>query len=281
MLDTQRRALHQRFLPNGDPHAYIWKYAQSTGGRRPRHFHAEPELNLVVRGSATFGVGDGVAHVSAGELLVFPSGQDHVLLEGSPDLYLYAIGVSPTCSADALDSRRGPVVPLHVRLRSHDLAPVLADVAAAVERSGAEELIGELWDRLHWLGRRSVERANGGTHVLTRRALELMATAPELDLDALARHLRAHPSEVSRRFHRDVGTTLVRHRTRLRLLHFIRLIDGCENNLTTAADAAGFGSYSQCHRAFHSELGCGPRQFFFSGARERMQLAYLDEGCQP
>lgn len=277
MLDAQRRALYQGFLPNTDPNAYVWKYAQSVGGRRPRHFHGEPELNLVVRGSATFGIGDGVAQVSAGELLVFPPGQDHVLLNGSPDLYLYAIGLEPTYSADVLGFRRGTVVPLHVRLGPNELAPVLARAAAVVERSGAEQLTGELWDRVHWLGFRSLERAHHRTHVLTRRALQLMATAPELGLDALAGYLRAQPSQISRRFHRDLGTPLVRHRTRLRLLRFIRLVDSGKENLMSAANAVGFGSYSQCHRAFHSEIGCGPRQFFFWGMRERMQLAYLDD----
>jgi AraC-like DNA-binding protein len=43
--------------------------------------------------------------------------------------------------------------------------------------------------------------------------------------------------------------------------------------LTRAASLAGFGSYSQCHRTFQSELGCAPRKFF-SGIREQMQLTY-------
>lgn len=42
----------------------------------------------------------------------------------------------------------------------------------------------------------------------------------------------------------------------------------------TCAIAAGFGSYSQGHRIFQSELGCAPRRFFLAGERERMQQAY-------
>ena len=80
MVDAPQRALYQRFLPSRDPHTYVWKYSQATGGRRPRHFHAEPEVNLVVRGSATFGIGDGAARVSRGDLIAFPSGQDHALV---------------------------------------------------------------------------------------------------------------------------------------------------------------------------------------------------------
>src|SRR3954463_12201198 len=102
MRATPMRAIHQSFLPPGEEQAFVWKYSEPVGGRRPRHFHAEPELNVVVRGWAKFGVGEGTLRVAERELLVFPAGQDHVLLEASPDLYLYAIGLEPTYSAEVL-----------------------------------------------------------------------------------------------------------------------------------------------------------------------------------
>ena len=274
MEGAERRALHQSFLPSQGERAFVWKYSQSIGGRRPRHFHIEPELNLVIRGSATFGVGDGVVHVAEGELLAFPSGQDHVLLEGSPDLYLYAIGLDPRYSAEALGGRAEPVVPMHVKFVGDELAAVADRAAAIVDRAGADQLGAELWHRLHWLGRRSVERAGRRSHVLTRRTLQLLEAAPELGLEALAGQLRANATELSRHFHRDLGMTLVRYRTRLRLLRFIRAVDSGEGDLMTAAMAAGFGSYSQCHRTVHAELGCAPRQYFGSELREQIQLAY-------
>jgi AraC-like DNA-binding protein len=274
MAGAERTALYQSFLPSRDQRAYVWKYSEAVGGRRPRHFHAEPELNLVVSGSATFGIGDRVTSVSQGELIAFPSGQDHVLIEGSPDLYLYAIGLDQKSSADVLRAGREPIVPLQVRLTDSELAVVRDRAAAIVDRADADQLGAELWERVHWLGRRASARPNGGTHVLTRRALVELESAPELGLEALSRNVRAHPSEISRHFHRDLGMTLVRYRARLRLLHVIRLVDGGAHDLLAAANAAGFGSYSQCHRTFRAELACAPRQFFSSGLRERMQLAY-------
>jgi hypothetical protein len=50
-------------------------------------------------------------------------------------------------------------------------------------------------------------------------------------------------------------------------------VDRGQYDLMTAASAAGFGSYAQCHRTFQSELGCAPRRFF-SELRDQMQLAY-------
>src|ERR1041384_5993772 len=113
MSDHRPRALHQSFLPSaGSDRAFVWKYSQSIGGRRPRHFHIEPELNLVVQGSAVFGIGRSIVRVSQGELVAFPPGQDHVLIEASPDLYLSAMGLEPTYSREILRGMGGAVVPL-------------------------------------------------------------------------------------------------------------------------------------------------------------------------
>jgi len=269
-----RRAIHQNFLPAGKHRAFVWKYSDPIGGRRPRHFHAEPELNLVVRGSATFGIGKSVVSVGAGELIAFPSAQDHVLIDSSPDLYLYAIGVDAASPAAVLDNE--PSLPLHVQLAAPELPPILDRAADIVDRPGADSLGAELWQRVHAVARRSAPRSAHGPHVLTRRTLQLLRHAPELSLTALAQNLRAHPTEVSRHFHRDLGITLVRYRTRLKLLDLIHRVDSGQTELMAAASHAGFGSYSQCHRAFQAELGCSPRRFF-SGLRDGMQSAYTDE----
>lgn len=274
MVDGQRRALYQRFLPDGATRAFVWKYSPLIGGRRPRHFHGEPEVNLIIRGSAKFATGKRFIHASEGELLAFPAGQDHVLLESSPDLYLYALGLDRAYSADVLGNPREPVVPLHARLDASELALVTDKVAAIVDRKDAAQSAAELWQRVHWLGRRATPHASRRVHVLTRRALQLLAATPQLSLQTLADGVQAHPSEISRHFHEDLGITLVRYRMRLRLLHVIDLVDAGEHDLMTAACAAGFGSYSQCHRTFHSELGCAPRRFFCSEWRQQMQLTY-------
>jgi AraC-like DNA-binding protein/quercetin dioxygenase-like cupin family protein len=273
MADGVPRALYQRFLPDRRERAFVWKYADAVGGRRPRHFHAEPEVNLVLRGSATFGVGDRTVRVTSGELLAFPPGVDHALLGASTDLYLYAVGLEPGYSATVLAERRNAVGPCHVTLAGAELAGVMDRAAAIVDRVGAEQLAAELWERLHWLGARSAIARSSDLHVLTRRTLKLVSEEPERGLDALAHELRTHSSEVSRHFHRDVGLTLVRYRTRLRLLRLMQLVDSGRELMSAASDA-GFGSYSQCHRAFHAELGCAPAHFFRSEVRERMQLTY-------
>jgi AraC-like DNA-binding protein/quercetin dioxygenase-like cupin family protein len=268
---SSSRALYQPFLPDGQQRAFVWKYSEALGGLRPRHFHAEPELNLVVRGSATFGVGRQVIEAVAGDLVAFLAGQDHVLLRRSPDLFLFAVGIDHRYVTDVVPA---PSAPFHVSVGRSELAAVLDRAGTLVDRRGVGDATAELWQRMQWLGERA-ERRGPQAHVLTRRALQQLWRSPESKLEAIARDLRTGASEVSRHFHRDLGLSFARYRARVRLLSLFELVDAGRFDLGAAAAAAGFGSYSQCHRVFQAELGASPREFF---ARERadLQLVYSD-----
>src|SRR5664279_4562918 len=234
MGDVPGRVLHQSFLPaQGQARAHVWKFSWEHGGRRPRHFHAEPELNLIVSGTATFGVGEALAKASSGDLLAFPPGQDHGLLETSPDIYLFAIGLEPQYSTEVLRSERQCVaMPSHIPLASHDFKALVKQAAVIVDKDGIDQPCAELWERSHWLRQRHGGLSACTMHVLTKRALATISEQPDLGCERLAQQARASLCEISRYFHRDVGMTLVQYRTRLRLLRFIRLVDEGTDNLT-------------------------------------------------
>lgn len=252
----------------------MWKYTPINWGRRPRHFHAEPELNLVASGSATFGVGERSVRLCQGDALFFPPGQDHVLIDASPDLYLFAIGLDPSLSTEVLRREPDHGPPLHLRISAGEFRPLLDCASAIVERPGIDQPCSELWERAHWVRQRGNGQDSKAMHVLTRWALSAVADRPSLGLDELSGSKRTSACEVSRYFHRDLGMTFGQYRRRLRLLRFIALMDGGGTTMMAAAEESGFGSYSQCHRIFQAELGCSPRQFFLSGVRQQMQQAY-------
>src|SRR5512142_1408849 len=193
--------------------AQIWRHAPAT--RRPRHFHAEPELNLVTAGRAAFGMGEKVLPVTAGDLLWWSPGQDHVLLDASPDFDLFVIGVTPDFSHRVL-SHDVPFGPARVRLPEETLGTLRAMCASPLNLGNVpaiEQRVGDLWQKAHQL-----RPAHGGMHPLTRRALSSLVVDPELRRDAVARRIHAYPTEVSRHSHKDMGLTLAAYRTRLRLL---------------------------------------------------------------
>jgi AraC-like DNA-binding protein len=266
------QALYQPFPMPGTARGHVWHHVPET--RRPRHFHSEPELNLIAAGHASFGFGDSAIAVVAGDLLWWAPGQDHVLLDASADLDLYVIGVTPELSARALatDIRSAYAGATRLRLDAETfdrLRGVCAMPLVTEDSPATEGRVGDLWRAAH------AARTNApGKHALTRRALVSMLENPELTRRELAAAARGYPTEVSRHFHRDMHLTLSEYRTRLRLVRFIQEMDAGAPNMLTAALAAGFGSYSQCHRKFQQTLGCSPRRFFVPTERRRMEDAF-------
>lgn len=272
ILRTVREALYQPFPMAGRARAQIWRYAPEF--RRPRHFHAEPELNVVARGSGTFGVGETTLLASAGDLLWWLPGQDHELLDASPDFDLFVVGLTPELSERILGSTSGSVYggPARVRLPEEALArfcelcatPLGGGDTVAVERHVAE----------FWSGAHALRATLPDKHALTRRALASFLRRTDVGRCDVARFARTDPSEVSRHFRRNVGLTLTVYRTRIRLLKFIERAEKDADNLLSASLEAGFGSYSQCHRAFQRTFGCAPRVFFRQGVRHPMREVF-------
>ena len=263
------QALYQPFPIPGTARGHVWHHVPAT--RRPRHFHAEPELNLIAAGHAAFGVGDATMSVSAGDLLWWPPGQDHVLLDASPDLDLYVIGVTPAFSEQVLAGRvsGGSGGATRLRVDGNTLKGLQTACAARLaggDTAAIERHVGDLWREAHRLRARIPDH-----HPLTARALRSLLGRPDLKRGELARMIHANPSEVSRNFHRDIGLTLIAYRTRLRLIHFIELVERGHRRFLTAAIDAGFGSYSQCHRAFQQAFDCTPRVFFGTGLSQEMK----------
>jgi AraC-like DNA-binding protein len=265
-------ALYQPFPLPSAARAHVWHHVPET--RRPRHFHSEPELNLIAAGRGAFGIGDSTISVAAGDLLWWSPGQDHVLLDASADFDLFVIGLTPELSARVLGQDNLPAYAGATRIRLEQEALLkLGSLCAAplgADPSAVERHIGDLWRNANAFRLTTLDK-----HTLTSRAIVSLLARPELRRDDVALAARGHPTDVSRHFHKDVGLTLTEYRTRLRLLRFINIADAREMNLLTAALDAGFGSYSQCHRAFRDTLGCSPRAYFQMGLRNRMENAVL------
>ena len=261
-------ALYQPFPIETNARGQIWHHVPAT--RRPRHFHAEPELNLVTAGTATFAMGERALPVTAGDLLWWPPGQDHVLLDASPDFDLFVIGVTADFSLRVLGGSADVacVGPIQFRLQW----PALAEIRATCAASGSagdvpsiEQRVGDVWRQAH-----ALRRSGNSMHVVTRRTMVSLYQRPDMPRSRIAQLVGAHPTDISRYFHEDMGTTVSTFRSRLRLLHFIQAMDGGAPNLLAAALSAGFGSYSQCHRIFQRTFGCSPRLFFETALREEM-----------
>jgi AraC-like DNA-binding protein/mannose-6-phosphate isomerase-like protein (cupin superfamily) len=256
-------ALFQPFPMLVGRRAQVWRHQPSF--RRPRHFHAEPELNLVIAGSARLALGDRRIGVSRGDLLLFHPGQDHELLEASDDLRLYVVALRPDLAERARVLVACPVSE-KITLEPERLAALderLAAMASVSDCGVVEEQLAGLFVEL-------APRARPA-HVLSRRAIEALRVERACSAQQISERLRANPSQLSRVFHRDFGVTLAEYRARARLMDFVRLVDAGER-MSHAALNADFGSYAQCHRVFRRALGCSPKDYF-AGARRAVDAA--------
>jgi AraC-like DNA-binding protein len=273
ILDIVRSVVHQPFPTIGGARGQIWRHEPST--RRPRHFHADPELNLIAAGSASFGVGEQVLGVGANDLLWWAPGQDHELLDASDDFELYVIGLSPAFSERVLGPAgvniyRGPQV---LRLSAEQLAmlsPYCQPHSFHQDTIAAEHRVGDFWQSAHAMRLGALSYS----HPLTQRAIRYALQRTDMNRKQIADAACSSSCEVSRHFRRDMGITLTTYRTRLRLLRFMQLVDSRKLGLCAASLEAGFGCYSQCHRAFHQTLGCSPRTYFNKSLRQAVESAF-------
>lgn len=260
-------ALFQPFpMPSGR-RAQVWRHQPEF--RRPRHFHQEPEINLVVAGSGVIGLGPEAVLVSTGDLLLFEPGQDHVLLEASDDFDLFVMALRPELASRI---RSASVLPWTRRLEltRSDVTKIATRLGALREVADASAVEGHVMD-LFLLA----SKQPGSAHVVSRRALECVRAEPSVSGIALASQLKTAVSVLSRRFHRDLAVPFVEYRARIRLMRFVELADrGLP--LSRAAIDAGFGSYAQCHRVFQRAVGCAP-QTYFAGARAQVDAAMFSE----
>jgi AraC-like DNA-binding protein len=261
----------QPFPMEGKRRAQAWRYQPQY--RRPRHFHDQPELNVVVRGTGRFAIGTTEIVLHAGQAIGFVPGCEHELVEASSDLELFALGFEPELiHAHARDSGAelsfsgGPSVVADEELLA--IRELCLSVEGSRDRLALEARLVSVAASLC---------ANGRATTLGLRAAGVLARDPGQSRDQLTRELASNRGDLSRALRRDVGATLPQFKNRLRILDFIRRLDAglCMN---TAARLAGFGSYSQCHRAFIQLLGSAPSEFMRSPAR--LELAERFEPYQ-
>jgi mannose-6-phosphate isomerase-like protein (cupin superfamily) len=140
--------------------AQVWRHQPAY--RRPRHFHEEPEVNAVVRGTASLGIGVRKLELAAGELVLLEPGQDHVLLEASPDLELLVVALRPALAERVRGGRP--------RVHKEKIVFTEVEMAGLRERSSA---LGELRDPV------AVERQLGDLFAALADGARQKSSSPE------------------------------------------------------------------------------------------------------
>jgi AraC-like DNA-binding protein len=242
----------------------------TVGDVRPRpHRHAELEVNLVVRGSASYLVGERRYELTPGTLTWLFPGQDHVLVEESADHELWWAVFRPalvarTAKPELLED--DPIGQFSRRLDSDAvlrLCALFQEVRAAELRddvlanTGLAYLLPLAW-RLFLDSDDIVEGTD--LHPAVEKVARLLRADPGAgNLAALAQTAGLSPSHLSRLFKAQTGASITGFRNQQRLQRFLRLYgQGRRTTALAAAFEAGFGSYAQFHRVFREQTGRRP-----------------------
>jgi AraC-like DNA-binding protein len=245
-----------------------------AGDRRPRpHRHAELEVNLVVRGTASYLLSERRYELTPGTLTWLFPGQEHVLVDESRDHELWWAVFRPALvarTATTTQMRRllekNPAGEYSRRLdsrRARRLDGLLGELCAAEQldhallNAGLAYLLVVAW-RAFLDSDDVIEGVE--VHPAVQTVAHLLRADPEAgDLTTLAGAAGLSPSHLSRLFRAQTGVTISRFRNQQRLRRFDLLYrDGRHTTALAAALQAGFGSYAQFYRVFRNETGHRP-----------------------
>jgi AraC-like DNA-binding protein len=251
------------------------RVARHTAGDGPprAHRHLELELNLVVRGAASYLLDERRYELTPGTLTWLFPGQDHVLVDESPDHELWWAVFRPrlvTRTATTAAARplleRDPFGHFSRRLdarwvpRLGALLSELRDSETADDallNAGLAYLLVVAWRA--FLDSEDVV-AGADVHPAVETVARRLHTDPNAgSLDELARTAGLSPSHLSRIFNAQTGVSITRFRNQRRLERF-RVLYGNGRRTTALAAAleAGFGSYAQFYRVVRAETGRSP-----------------------
>lgn len=254
----------------------VWPY-RVTARQHPMHRHRELELNIMLRGQASYLLADERRYeLGSGSILWLFPGQEHVIARQSPDHRMWIVIFRPSMLTGCCREpdtrvlrRRNPAGVFCRKLSSID-ASRLDALAVSVHRSrdaaatfnaGLGFLLLSAWQAF---GRSGPTPDGADVHPAVRGAARWLNCDEGLALsvDELARRLDVGADRLSHLFHRQMGVRLSEFRNRRRMDRFVEIYgDGSRINLLDAAIRAGFGSYAQFYRVFRKTTGQGPRDF--------------------
>lgn len=283
--------------PRYDGFIYLAESARNPPTIRSHH-HAELELNLVVRGSISYVLGERRFTFGPRTLLwLFPT-QEHQLVDRSRDSQNFVAVFKPgliarSCRSAAYEGLRRDsadvdgilhtVLPLEtfdlVRRTMDGLLEAAPDPDVLNREAGFGVASDFRYDHgdpdglnagLHhllllcWRCQRAGKVLDGAIalHSAVLKALEILSgTDDKLGLRSLSRRCGASEAHLSRMFTRQIGVSVTRYRNSVRLGRFLDTYRKPEQRtITEAVYAAGFGSYAQFHRVFTQAYGRGPRE---------------------
>lgn len=266
--------MKQNLLLPKSHHGALWFYDRRPYPMRA-HQHDELECNLVVRGSGAYLINGRKIAINRNAILWLFPGQDHILLEQSPDFAMWILLMKP-------DYLRQICTDIQTSLLLEANPPgnfcrYLADRQAQKLWEACQE-IAATEDQLAyfnaglayallsaWAAFQQASALSLGqdVHPSVEKAARLIHDGvKDDDLTALAQRVGLSPQRLSRLFKQQTDVSITDFRNNCRLERFLDLYEyGQTRTMLDAALEAGFGSYAQFYRVFKKKTGIAPATY--------------------
>lgn len=247
------------------------------------HWHAQVEVNYVIRGTVHYRMSDHEFRLSAGEMCLFWGGQPHQMDESSDDS-LYAGAHLPLVYFFRL---RLPLSISSRLMKGETLLTAATDAADnenftrwfryvnSGDPAKAQHAVDELLLRIERIAlepysmtsQASVNLDGDHPHPHSSRSVARMCDfiaanfLQDIDSVDIARAADLHPKYAMNLFKRSTGMTLSKYVTLLRLSHAQAMLMSEGANVLQVAMDSGFGSISAFNKSFRHIAGMSPSDF--------------------
>ncbi len=246
------------------------------------HWHAQIEVNYVMRGSVHYRMADHDLRLGAGQMCLFWGGQPHRMDESSdesmyagahlPLVHFFRMRLPPTVSAmlmggatmltsetDCADDRNFP------RWRSWANSGDEIKAQHAVEELllRAERMFMEPYTAVSSGKECKAETASALPSLGVERMCDFIAAnfLEEIDAVDIAAAGGLHPKYAMNLFRKSTGMTLNKYLALLRLSRAQAMLMNCNDSILQVALDSGFGSVSAFNKAFRQIAGMPPSDF--------------------
>lgn len=229
-----------------------------------KHYHNNPSLAFIVKGSSAEVLSKGSVHCNAESLIIMPAGEVHanhydqagclsLVIEIKPPRLESISAYSKVLDEFSLTSRTAFSIVLNRIYKEL----VVMDTASPLAMEG---LTLEL---LSYLSRSS---SQVGKHARPRwlsQAFDYVHAhfTEAIRLNDVAKSIGVHPVHLARTFRQSYGLTLGEQVRALRIEFACTLLSTSDTSLTEIAFASGFADQSHFSRAFKQYVGITPSQY--------------------
>jgi AraC family transcriptional regulator len=229
-----------------------------------KHYHNNPSLAFIVKGSSAEVLSKGKIHCNAKSLIIMPAGEVHanhydqggclsLVIEIKPPRRESISAYSKVLDEFSLTSRTAFSIVLN-RIYKELL---VMDTASPLAMEGLTlELLSNL-------SRSSRQVANPGRPRWLSQAFDYVHAhfTETIRLNDVAKSIGVHPVHLARTFRRAYGLTMGEQVRALRIEFACTLLATSDTSLTEIAFASGFSDQSHFSRAFKEYVGITPSQY--------------------